>query len=200
MSNKMALDALKKIAAMDAEGVRADDLGRAAVVARAAIAALEEEPPKQEAERDWSTAQDWRGMDGAIAWHLIDRHADGWDDVGAMMNAWLAAQAEPQGWRPISEAPKDGTDILLAIIDAEHSYIDHVERGYFEVVAEDEEDGPWDMRDGEPWCSYEGRSEGLYWCYACGPDDFNRRGIRFLDSSDCLKYTHWMPLPTPPKD
>ena len=44
MSNKMALDALKKIAAMDAEGVRADDLGRAAVVARAAIAALEAEP------------------------------------------------------------------------------------------------------------------------------------------------------------
>ncbi len=69
----------------------------------AAIAALEAEPPKQEAERDWSTAQDWKGMDGAIAWHLIDRHADGWDDVGAMMNAWLAAQAEPQptipeGW------------------------------------------------------------------------------------------------------
>ena len=43
MSNKMALEALKKIAAMDAEGVRADDLGRAAVVARAAIAALEAE-------------------------------------------------------------------------------------------------------------------------------------------------------------
>ena len=95
----------------------------------------------------------------------------------------------------MDSAPKDGTNILLAIIDAEHAYIDHVERGYFEVVSEDEEDGPWDMRDGEPWCSYEGRSEGLYWCYACAPDDFNRRGIRFLDSSDCLKYTHWMPLP-----
>ena len=114
--------------------------------------------------------------------------------------AIAALQAEPQGWRPIETAPRDGTDILLAIIDAEHAYIDHVERGYFEVVAEDEEDGPWDIRGGEPWCSYEGRSEGLYWCYAAGPDDFNRRGIRFLDSSDCLKYTHWMPLPTPPKD
>jgi hypothetical protein len=62
----------------------------------AAIAALEAEPPEQETARDWTTAQDWRGMDGVTAFHLIQRHADGWGDVGAMMNAWLAAQAEPQ--------------------------------------------------------------------------------------------------------
>lgn len=36
-------------------------------------------------------AQNWKGMDGAIAYHLIDRHADGWGDVGTMMNAWLRA-------------------------------------------------------------------------------------------------------------
>jgi hypothetical protein len=36
-------------------------------------------------------AQSWKGMDGAIAWHLIDRHAEGWNEVGAMMNAWLRA-------------------------------------------------------------------------------------------------------------
>lgn len=35
--------------------------------------------------------QNWKGMDGAIAWHLIDRHADGWGDIGAMMDAWLRA-------------------------------------------------------------------------------------------------------------
>ena len=35
--------------------------------------------------------RDWRGMDGATAWHLIDRHADGWGDVGAMMEAWRVA-------------------------------------------------------------------------------------------------------------
>ena len=38
-------------------------------------------------------SQDWRGMDGATAWHLIDRHADDWSDVGELMNAWLRANA-----------------------------------------------------------------------------------------------------------
>ena len=37
--------------------------------------------------------QDWAGMDGAIAWHLIDRHADNWNEAGAMMNAWLRANS-----------------------------------------------------------------------------------------------------------
>ena len=38
-----------------------------------------------------ATSQNWRGMDGAIAWHLIERHADNWHEVGVMMNAWLMA-------------------------------------------------------------------------------------------------------------
>lgn len=41
--------------------------------------------------------QRWKGMDGAIAYHLIERHADNWADVGVMMNAWLEANAAPQG-------------------------------------------------------------------------------------------------------
>lgn len=49
-------------------------------------------------------AQNWKGMDGAIAYHLIDRHADGWADVGTMMNAWLRANggtlANAQGNKP----------------------------------------------------------------------------------------------------
>jgi hypothetical protein len=36
-------------------------------------------------------AQNWQGMDGAIAFHLIDRHAEGWNQVGEMMEAWRAA-------------------------------------------------------------------------------------------------------------
>ena len=35
--------------------------------------------------------QDWKGMDGAIAFHLIERHADGWHQTGEMMQAWLDA-------------------------------------------------------------------------------------------------------------
>jgi hypothetical protein len=38
--------------------------------------------------------QDWKGMDGAIAWHLIERHAEGWAQVGEMMHAWLEANKE----------------------------------------------------------------------------------------------------------
>ena len=42
--------------------------------------------------------QHWKGMDGATAWHLIERHADNWNEVGAMMNAWLRAnQKEIKG-------------------------------------------------------------------------------------------------------
>lgn len=39
-----------------------------------------------------ANAQQWRGMDGATAWHLIDRHADNWDDVAVLMGAWANAQ------------------------------------------------------------------------------------------------------------
>lgn len=36
-------------------------------------------------------SQEWKGMDGATAWHLIDRHAGNWGEVGEMMDAWLRA-------------------------------------------------------------------------------------------------------------
>jgi len=35
--------------------------------------------------------QKWKCMDGATAWHLIERHADGWADVDKMMDEWLEA-------------------------------------------------------------------------------------------------------------
>ena len=35
------------------------------------------------------TKQNWKGMDGSIAWHLIERHAENWNQVGEMMNEWL---------------------------------------------------------------------------------------------------------------
>ncbi len=35
-------------------------------------------------------------MDGAIAWQLIERHADDWSEIGAMMEAWLKANVEAE--------------------------------------------------------------------------------------------------------
>ena len=67
----------------------------------------EQSRPEQETDRDWSEAQDWKGMDGAQAWHLIYRHADGWGDTGAMMNAWLAANAAPPMTHKAEDAPSD---------------------------------------------------------------------------------------------
>jgi len=62
----------------------------------------------QETERDWSQAQDWKGMDGATAWLLIHRAADGWGDTRAMMEAWLAANAPAEPLYQIKEAfPED---------------------------------------------------------------------------------------------
>ena len=51
--------------------------------------------PPQETNRDWTQAQAWAGMDSATAYWLIQRHADGWGDAGAMMEAWRAANTPP---------------------------------------------------------------------------------------------------------
>ena len=37
-------------------------------------------------------SQDWKNLTGAQAYHLIDRHAEDWQDIGRMMNEWLSAQ------------------------------------------------------------------------------------------------------------
>jgi hypothetical protein len=40
-------------------------------------------------------SQDWAGMSGITAWHLIDRWANNWADIGKMMGEWLAANTPP---------------------------------------------------------------------------------------------------------
>ena len=72
-------------------------IGQLDVLLPAAQEAAAVQAVAQETDRDWSKAQDWKGMDGATAFLLINRHSDGWGDVGAMMNAWLAANAAPSG-------------------------------------------------------------------------------------------------------
>jgi hypothetical protein len=38
--------------------------------------------------------QEWARLDGAVAWHLIERHADSWADVGKMMDEFIAARID----------------------------------------------------------------------------------------------------------
>ncbi len=42
-------------------------------------------------DKDADNVQDWKGMDGAQAFHLIDRYSNDWSEIGAMMEAWLRA-------------------------------------------------------------------------------------------------------------
>ena len=62
------------------------------------------EAPAQQEPTVEDNSQNWRGMDGTTAYWLIQRHADGWADVGKMMSEWLEAnqtppaQQEPVAW------------------------------------------------------------------------------------------------------
>lgn len=43
--------------------------------------------------------QNWAKLDGVTAWHLMERHADNWADVGKMMNEFIEAKiktAQPE--------------------------------------------------------------------------------------------------------
>lgn len=67
--------------------------------------------------------QNWQGMDGATAWHLIERHADNWSEVGEMMDAWLrantkaAVQAERERCAKLVETAGAYTDWNESAVD-----------------------------------------------------------------------------------
>lgn len=48
-------------------------------------------------------SQQWKGMDGAIAFHLIERHADGWNDIRKMMGEWLSANTPQRTWQGLTD-------------------------------------------------------------------------------------------------
>jgi hypothetical protein len=78
-------------------------------------------------------AQNWQGMDGAIAFHLIERHAEGWNQVGEMMEAWRAANTPaPSAGVSVSEADPVllkfyGVDNVPALIAAQSEHIEKLQ-------------------------------------------------------------------------
>lgn len=104
---------------------------------------------------------------------------------GQQCAATRPAEVGGDGWLPIESAPEDGTPILIAAMEGGQLF--DVLHGRFEVLAQDEEDGPWDIRDGEPWCSYEGRSAGTYFCHWLPEKEWESRW-KFGPNTG---YTHW---------
>jgi hypothetical protein len=62
------------------------------VAAKALAQPEQEQEPVATVENN---SQQWKGMDGAIAFHLIERHADNWSDARKMMEEWLSANTSP---------------------------------------------------------------------------------------------------------
>ncbi|WP_368655449.1 hypothetical protein ABRY94_12000 [Castellaniella ginsengisoli] len=67
-------------------------------------------------------SQDWARLDGAVAWHLIERHADGWADVERMMGEFVAAKigaCQRQQWISVEDRlpPDDETWVYAMHID-----------------------------------------------------------------------------------
>jgi hypothetical protein len=145
----------------------------------------------------------WRWRDNVrpgLPWDVTDdedvingmRRTGGYE-IEPLTRAISGEKAGPVGgWQPIETAPKDGSAILIA--DIQDGVVYDVLNGHFEVLAEDEDDGPWDIRDGEPWCSYEGRGAGIYFCHWLPGKEWESRWLFGHDSG----YTHWMPLPASP--
>lgn len=45
--------------------------------------------PELTEERKEELTQDWKGMQGGVAFSLIERHADNWKEIDYMMSQWL---------------------------------------------------------------------------------------------------------------
>ena len=62
-----------------------------------------DEMQKQRHETVEDNSQQWKGMDGAIAFHLIERHADNLDDIRKMMGEWLSANTPQRTWQGLTD-------------------------------------------------------------------------------------------------
>ena len=128
-------------------------------------------------------AQDWAGMDGTTAWHLIDRHGEDWSHIGRLMAAWLAANQAPGmqhpnagDWRTIETAPKD--QVFLGWIRAER----------------------WSSADGEGSGRSHDVSQGdfCWWQAVIDSPDGGYFDNGAGQVGDAQEVTHWMPLLSAP--
>ena len=90
---KLVLEALKWC-----HGGEPCGTAEAIAVVEKALAQPEQEPVTVE-----NNSQQWKGMDGAIAFHLIERHADGWNDIRKMMGEWLSANTPQRTWQGLTD-------------------------------------------------------------------------------------------------
>jgi len=78
------------------------------------------------------TKQDWKGLDGAIAWHLIERQAENWNQVGEMMNEWLKANTPTKEW--IGLTHEEISVEWFAVFDAEPGIGKNITNGVFDFA------------------------------------------------------------------
>jgi len=90
------------------DAVAADDPDECIAEYRAAMEAAPAPPHMSMTADEARSFQNWADMDGACAFHLIERHASGWGEVALMMQAWLDANRKPPNGANNRIAPPQG--------------------------------------------------------------------------------------------
>lgn len=117
---KFALESLqRKITQLEAERDTADE---ERIAAGKRIAELEAQLAAQPV-GDMSPDQNWKGLTGSVAYHLIDRHCETWAEIDDAMNKWREANtapdvpAVPDGMVLVPKEPSVGRLVSMAIRD-----------------------------------------------------------------------------------
>ena len=112
---------------------------------------------------------------------------EAWGNGTTKIDAAIAAlQAEPQGWMPIETATEQDGLVMVYAPPQPGDWPDTVNIT-FDFICPDYED----------WCHHSEAREhylAVGGANACGPD------VECTGPGEKAPYTHWMPLPTPPKD